>query len=53
VRGRLALTPRLGVELEATLDVPIVRDSYEFAGVRTYRVPVVVPTTSIGLALEL
>jgi hypothetical protein len=53
VRGRLALAPRLGLELEATLDVPIVRDSYAFAGVRTYSVPVVVPTTSIGLVLEM
>ena len=54
VRTRLALAPRLGLELEGALDVPIIRDRYSFGGdVEAYRVPALVPSIGLGIAMEL
>ncbi len=54
VRTRLALTPRLGLELEAALDVPVIRDRYSLGGgVEAYRVPALIPSVGLGIAMEL
>ncbi|AKV00206.1 hypothetical protein AKJ09_06869 [Labilithrix luteola] len=53
VRGRLAFAGRVGLELDAALDAAIIRDSYAFKGLRAYRIPIIVPTASLGLVVEL
>ena len=53
VRARVALAPRLGLEVEAALDVPIIRDRYAFGANEAYRVPVVAPAVGVGIAMEL
>lgn len=53
VRARVGVAPRLGVEVEAGLDVPRIRDRYSFGDVEAYRVPAVVPSLAVGVAMEL
>jgi len=53
VRARIALTSRLGLEVEAALDVPVSRDRYAFGAEEAYRVPAVVPAVGVGIAMEL
>ncbi len=53
VRARVGVTPRLGVELEAGLDVPRVRDRYSFGDIEAYRIPAVIPSLGLGIAMAL
>lgn len=52
-RARVALAPRLGLEVEAAVDVPVVRDRYAFGDVEAFRVPAVIPSLGVGIAMEL
>lgn len=52
-RARVGLSSRLGLELEAALDVPVIRERYAFGDVEAYRVPALIPSLGIGIAMEL
>ncbi len=53
VRARVGVAARLGVEVEAGLDVPRIRDRYSFGDAEAYRIPAVVPSLGVGIAMEL
>lgn len=52
VRSRLEVTPRLGIELELALDMPVTRDRYAFGAVEAYRVPFLMPTAGAGIVMQ-
>ena len=53
VRPQMTLLPGVGIEGEAALEVPLLRNSYGFDDRPAYQVPVVLPFVSLGLTVAL
>jgi hypothetical protein len=53
LRAHVALTSRLGLEVEGALDLPITRDRYAFGAVEAYRVPFLMPALGVGITMQL
>ncbi len=53
VRARIAMSSRLSLEVETALAVPLTRDRYGFGDGEAFRVPLLVPSMSLGVSMDL